>query len=135
MYNKVLVPVALDHSRSFKAALAVARLLSNDGSVVTVLNVTEEMPSFVDEYLRESHSKVQISEVETQLREELGGVLDAKAVAINGRAGSAIIDYAVKYEFDCIVIASHRPGLTNYFLGSTADRVVRHAPCSVHVIR
>lgn len=135
MYKKVLVPVALDHSRNFKAALDVARLLSDAGSVVTVLNVVEEMPSYVDEYLPESHSKVQISEIETKLKAELFGVSDAKPAVISGRAGGAIVDYAVKYQFDCIVISSHRPGLTDYFLGSTAARVVRHAPCSVHVIR
>ena len=135
MYQKVLVPVALEHSRNFKVALDVARLLSDDGTVVTVLNVVEEMPSYVDEYLPESHSKFQILEIETKLKAELGGVSDAKPVAISGHAGSAIVDYAVEYGFDCIVITSHRPGLTDYFLGSTAARVVRHAPCSVHVIR
>ena len=36
---------------------------------------------------------------------------------------------------DCVVIASHRPGLQDYLLGSTAARVVRHAACSVHVLR
>ena len=135
MYQKVLVPVALDHSRSFKAALDVARLLSDDGAVVTVLNVIDKMANNVDEYLPESHSKVRISEVETELKAELGGVLEAKPVVISGRAGSAIVDDAVEYEFECIVITSHRPRLTDYFLGSTAARVVRHAPCSVHVIR
>jgi universal stress protein F len=33
------------------------------------------------------------------------------------------------------VIASHRPGIQDYFLGSTASRVVRHANCTVHVMR
>ena len=36
---------------------------------------------------------------------------------------------------DCIVIGSHKPGLIDYLLGSTAARVVRHAPCAVHVLR
>jgi nucleotide-binding universal stress UspA family protein len=36
---------------------------------------------------------------------------------------------------DLIIIASHRPGLKDYFLGSTAAKVVRHAKCSVLVIR
>ena len=34
-----------------------------------------------------------------------------------------------------IVIASHDPGLADYLLGSTAGRVVRHAHCSVLVVR
>jgi len=41
----------------------------------------------------------------------------------------------VAHAVDLIVIASHRPGLKDYFLGSTAGRVVRHSPCAVHVIR
>ena len=32
-------------------------------------------------------------------------------------------------------IASHQPGLQDYFLGSTAAKVVRHATCSVLVMR
>jgi len=28
-----------------------------------------------------------------------------------------------------------KPGLANYFIGSSAERVVRHAGCSVFVIR
>jgi len=35
----------------------------------------------------------------------------------------------------CIVIGSHKPGLRDYLLGSTAAKVVRHAACAVHVKR
>jgi len=34
-----------------------------------------------------------------------------------------------------IMIASHKPGLRDYFIGSTAARVIRHAQCSVLVER
>ncbi|MBT8411941.1 MAG: universal stress protein, partial [Octadecabacter sp.] len=44
-------------------------------------------------------------------------------------------DFATDNSIDCIIMASHQPGLEDYFLGSTAARVVRHAKCSVHVIR
>jgi nucleotide-binding universal stress UspA family protein len=33
------------------------------------------------------------------------------------------------------MIASHIPDIYNYFIGATADRVVRHAKCSVLVDR
>ncbi|WP_371932559.1 universal stress protein [Pararhizobium sp. IMCC21322] len=46
-----------------------------------------------------------------------------------------MVEYAESNGVDCIIIASHRPGLQDYFLGSTAARVVRHAHCAVHVIR
>ena len=34
-----------------------------------------------------------------------------------------------------IMIASHKPGMSDYFIGSTASRVVRHSPVSVLVSR
>ena len=36
---------------------------------------------------------------------------------------------------DLIIVASHTPDISNYFIGATADRVVRHAKCSVLVDR
>ena len=33
------------------------------------------------------------------------------------------------------MIASHKPGFSDYFIGSTAARIVRHAQCSVLVTR
>ena len=54
---------------------------------------------------------------------------------VEGHAGRSIVDYAEKNGVDLIVIASHRPGLQDFFLGSTAARVVRHAQCCVHVLR
>ncbi len=59
--------------------------------------------------------------------------VDAKI--IEGHSARTIIDYADTNKVDCIVIGSHRPDLRDYFLGSTASRVVRHAKCAVHVYR
>jgi nucleotide-binding universal stress UspA family protein len=59
----------------------------------------------------------------------------ASAHVIHGSAGQAIVDYAEAHGADCIIVHSHKPELSDYLLGSTAARVVRHAPCSVHVIR
>ena len=62
-------------------------------------------------------------------------VVRSPRVVVYGHAGTSILEYAEEHGCDCIVIASHRPGLGDYLLGSTAARVVRHAACSVHVMR
>jgi universal stress protein F len=62
-------------------------------------------------------------------------LLGSESKIISGHAGRVIVDYASTNEIDCIIVASHRPGIGDFFLGSTAARVVRHANCSVHVIR
>ena len=36
---------------------------------------------------------------------------------------------------DLIVMRSHRPKFSTYLLGSNAAHIVRHAPCSVFVVR
>ena len=48
---------------------------------------------------------------------------------------AAILDLAEKIGADLIVMASHRPELKDYLLGPNAARVVRHAECSVMVVR
>ncbi len=52
-----------------------------------------------------------------------------------GQPASNILAAAEAHGADLIMVASHRPDISNYFLGSTADRVVRHADISVLVDR
>jgi nucleotide-binding universal stress UspA family protein len=57
------------------------------------------------------------------------------AVAI-GTPGLEIADYARAQAADLIVIPSHGyQGVKRLFLGSVAERVLRHAPCNVYVVR
>jgi nucleotide-binding universal stress UspA family protein len=51
-------------------------------------------------------------------------------------ARHAIVDAAVQWPADLIVIGSHgRRGLDRFLLGSVAEAIVRHAPCSVEIVR
>jgi nucleotide-binding universal stress UspA family protein len=53
-----------------------------------------------------------------------------------GTAHQEIIDAARQLETDSIVLASNGyTGLAHVLLGSTTERVVRHAPCPVLVVR
>ncbi|MGI9464424.1 MAG: universal stress protein, partial [Aestuariivirgaceae bacterium] len=53
----------------------------------------------------------------------------------SGRPHHALVSLADEIDADLILIGSHDPGLQDYFLGSTASSVVRHAKCSVLVDR
>jgi nucleotide-binding universal stress UspA family protein len=47
-----------------------------------------------------------------------------------------IIDCATEWKADLIVMGSHgRRGLDRLLLGSVAEAVLRHAPCSVEIVR
>ncbi|WP_425354468.1 universal stress protein UspF [Escherichia coli] len=52
-----------------------------------------------------------------------------------GSPKDRILELAKKIPAHMIIIASHRPDITTYLLGSNAAAVVRHAECSVLVVR
>ncbi len=135
MYKNVLVPIALDHERDTKEALSIAKAIAEKGAKITALHVMEEVPAYVAQYLPEGQLEENVHELQARMKEELAGEDNIGIKVVSGHAGHAIVDYAKHNDVDCIVVASHRPGLTDFFLGSTAARVVRHAPCAVHVSR
>jgi universal stress protein A len=57
-------------------------------------------------------------------------------ILLFGVADEEIVKYAAEHEVDLIVIPTHaRTGLAHIFLGSTAERVISHAPCPVAVVK
>jgi nucleotide-binding universal stress UspA family protein len=55
---------------------------------------------------------------------------------IEGDVASSIIQEAEDQNVDLIVIGSHgRRGLQKFLLGSVAEKVVSHAPCSVQIAK
>jgi len=64
------------------------------------------------------------------------GASAAHQVVLLGTPGLEIADYASKHSADMIVIPSHGyHGVKRLVLGSVAERVIRHASCSVLVLR
>ena len=135
MYRNILVPVAFDHDRRPDAALAVAAKLADAGAEITLLHVMEEVPNYAIDYMPEGYLDNLREAVQKELRALAATVPGGKAMLAHGAPGPEILAHARDNATDCIIIASHRPGLTDYFLGSTAARVVRHAQCAVHVLR
>jgi len=57
-------------------------------------------------------------------------------VLVWGEPANVITEAAENENFDLIVMATHgRTGLTRLFLGSVAEKVIRHSPCPVLVMR
>jgi nucleotide-binding universal stress UspA family protein len=53
-----------------------------------------------------------------------------------GDARHAILDDATEWRPDLIVLGSHgRRGLDRFLLGSVSESIMRHAPCSVQIVR
>lgn len=135
MYKNILVPVVLGDGQDNKKSLEAARLLADADADVILLHVREPIPAFVAAEIPEDVLAATQREFQEDIERAAAEYPGAKPVLISGHAGRGIVEYADANDIDCIILASHRPGLQNLLLGSTANRVVHHATCSVHVIR
>ncbi|WP_050929575.1 universal stress protein [Aestuariivita boseongensis] len=135
MYHNILVPISFDEERDVGGPLKLARLLANDGAKITLLHVVEHVPSYALTYMPPDYLKATREGIQAELDRLAETVPGAKGVLIEGHSGRSILDWAQEHEPDLIIIASHRPGMQDLLLGSTASQVVRHAACAVHVVR
>ena len=134
MYDKILVPMALDHGISAET-LGIARALCSPGGKIIALHVYEVPQGSVSAYLGQKIIEEGYERAKKLLLEKTAGLDGVTAQIARGHASRTIIDYAIEHGVGCVVIGSHKPDLTDYLLGSTAARVARHAPCAVHVHR
>ncbi|MEM9580899.1 MAG: universal stress protein [Pseudomonadota bacterium] len=134
MYKKILVPMALDHDIS-PLTLEVARALREDGAQIIALHVYDAPQGAAKAYLDDDVVNQAFERAREQLARKTDGLEGIRAEIVMGHTYRTIVDYAAEEGIDCIVMGSHKPGLSDYLLGSTAARVVRHAPCAVHVYR
>ncbi|MBE9477417.1 MAG: universal stress protein, partial [Proteobacteria bacterium] len=91
--------------------------------------------AYVMQQLPDGEMTKHIVAAKVKLQEDADGHKNTDIQVITGHSANGILDYAEQNGTDCIIVASHRPGYQDYFLGSTAARVVRHATCAVHVLR
>lgn len=134
MYQKILVPMALDHDVS-PQTLKVSQTLCEQGGEIIALHVYEAPQTSVSSYLDKDVVEAGYEKAKTLLHEKLANAGDVTPMIVKGHTARTIIDFANENDIDCIVMGSHDPGLSDYFLDSTASRVVRHAACAVHVLR
>lgn len=134
MYNKIIISLALDHGIS-QSALAAARGLCSEGGEIIAVHVYEPLHGSAATFVSEEAVAQALQSAKDRLAERVANEPDIVPVLLKGHPGRAITDHAKDIVADCIIVGSHKPGLQDYFLGSTSARIVRHAPCSVHVLR
>lgn len=136
----VLVPVDFSLPASLQAVTTALQLVAKPQDL-HVLHVLAPSPPLAFGYgdisgIPESveQQKVVADQLSRFLQEHNAG--GAKQLIRVGDAGLVIADYAKECHADLIVIPSHGyHGAKRLLLGSVAERVLRHAPCSVLVLR
>lgn len=135
MYRNILIPVALDHEDVLPRKIETARHLLAEGGQITLLTVLENVPGFVAEFVDLKPENHLMAKVKAKLDDASAGADDIQTAVQTGKAGVVIARYASENDVDLVIVGSHRPGIQDYFLGSTASRVTRRAPCSVLIVR
>ena len=120
-------------ARQFKASIICVHVVEPVVPTVGYTGITEPLPiADISDQLENSATRElpKIAECE-----ECAG-LEIEDVIAHGDAAAEIVRVAREREVDLIVIASHgRTGLGRILFGSTAEEVVRHAPCPVLVVK
>jgi nucleotide-binding universal stress UspA family protein len=131
---------------SWKAVVWLRRLPEKSRPAVTVASVIPPLPM---ESLRVPSRALAVgNQVEGVLRREaqklaarVAGTLrkagfSAKGIVLSGSPGAELVTLAGRERANLIIVGS-RSGRSahEYFMGSVADTVVKHAPCSVLVYR
>lgn len=140
MFKTILVPIDLsDLDVAGPAVDAAVRMAEWSGAALRLVNVQQLLPATYMDYVPADFDAQQREWAEKEL-----GALTAKinlprervsAVVRIGGIYPEILAEADEWGADLIVIGSHRPAMSTYLLGSNAKTVVRHAKCSVLVVR
>ena len=145
--NTMKILLAIDDSKFSEAAVqAVTGQARPHTTEVRVLHVVEvpsllvsrEMggPNFRLEAASESELKAAEALVASAADVLRGKGFDVSTSVEQGEPRTKIVDAAATWNADLIVMGSHgRKGLDRFLMGSVSEAVVRHAHCSVEIVR
>ena len=140
MYKRIVLAVDLLEPAASPKGLAQAVELAKTGDgELRLVNVQPVMPATFMEYVPVDFDVEQAKRSKEALDAILGGIdLPADRKSAATRAGGIyreLLEEASEWDADLIVVGSHRPVMADYLLGSNAKTIVRHAQCSVLVVR
>ena len=140
MYKRIILAVDLAETSPTPKGLEQAlELAKAGGGVLRLVNVQPVVPATFMEYVP--------ADFDAEQGKRAQDALDALTVSIDlpserksavARAGGIyheLLQEAADWNADLIVVGSHRPVMSDYLLGSNAKTIVRHAQCSVLVVR
>ena len=141
MYRKILLPIDLSDDASWAKALPTATdLCEKYGASLEIMTVVPSMGlSVVAQFFPDNYEQQMVSQTIAGLQavadKNVPAGLSVETKVASGTIYREIMRTAEAGGADLIVMGSHRPELSDYLLGPNAARVVRHATCSVMVVR
>jgi nucleotide-binding universal stress UspA family protein len=140
MYKRIILAVDLaEPSTAPKGLTQALEIAKMSGGELRLVNVQPVVPATFMEYVPADFDLEQNKRAQVSL-DAMIAVIDLpagkkSAVARAGGIYHELLQEATDWNADLIVVGSHRPVMSDYLLGSNAKTIVRHAQCSVLVVR
>jgi nucleotide-binding universal stress UspA family protein len=140
MFKQLLVPVDLGEKELASAALARAvELAKTSGAKLRLIYVRSVLPVSFMEFVPPNFDTDQQQSAQKDI-EEIAAKVDLPKDQVSwvvrmGGVYPEVLAEAKACGADLVIVGSHRPGMATFLLGSNATAIVRHATCSVLVVR
>ncbi|MEM9797033.1 MAG: universal stress protein [Pseudomonadota bacterium] len=141
MFDKVLLPIDINHPESWEKALPAARQCLGTGGEVHLLGIVHDLGSaMVSSFLPDDFEKTAMEKLKAELKNlaaaQFGADEVVEAHVGHGHVPETILRIAKQIEADLIVMAAHPPNeFQTLLIGSNAGKIVRHATIPVLVVR
>ena len=140
MFQTILVPVDIAETEVGQPGLDKAVEIANaSGANLRLIYVRSPVPFAMNEYVPaeyfDTDEKTVLKTLES-MAAKLGLPKDRISVSSPfGAVYDEVLKEAAGMNADLIVVGSHRLNWSTYLIGSNAAKIVRHASCSVLVVR
>jgi nucleotide-binding universal stress UspA family protein len=140
MFHRIILAVDVAELTAVPKGLPQAlELAGASGGQLRLVNVQPLLPATFMEYLPAGFDEEQEGRARQAL-EAIVAKIDLprerlSQIVLSGGVYHELLTEAAQWRADLIVVGSHRPVMSDYLLGSNAKTIVRHAMCSVLVVR
>ncbi|WP_417832620.1 universal stress protein [Terasakiella sp.] len=141
MYKDILLPIDLAEPSSWHKTLPTAiEMCKTFNSKLHVMSVVPDFgSSLVGSFFPKGFEAKALEETKKILKQfvadNIPEGIEVQRVIANGTVYDEILRVCHDVDIDLIIMSAHRPKLEDYLLGPNSARVVRHAKCSVFVVR
>ncbi len=142
MYKNILLAVDLNHDSSWQTALPTAmEMTRGGGGALHLLAVSPDFgTALVSGFFSKDFERKALQHVFEELKKfaekHVDKDLTYETHIAQGPIAAEIVRVAEEKAVDLIVMASHPPDeVRDFLVGSHAEKVVRHSPISVLVVR
>lgn len=141
MFDKVLLPIDINHPESWEKALPAALQCTGSGGELHMLGIVHDLGSaMIASFLPENFERDAMEKLKAKLadlaRDKVPSDRPSEVHVAHGHVPESILRVADQIGADLIVMAAHPPhDLQTMLVGSYADKVVRNAPMPVLTVR